>query len=191
MFARGFKSWCENVALQQRRNLRLSKTDPLDPLVLAKRLDVIVWTPNDVAGVDASVVHVLTKDDPSSWSAISLQGNGRQLVILNPAHSAGRTASSLMHELSHLLLEHQAARVDVSQDGMLLNTYVKAQEEEADWLAGCMLLPRDALFAIRKQGLTDEQAAAAYGTSEVMLRYRIRVTGIDRQLERASRRHRN
>ncbi len=186
-FARGFKSWCENVALQQRRNLGLSRTDRLDPFELAKRLDVLVWKPEEVPGVAPAVVETLTKDDPSSWSAVSLQANGRQLVILNPAHSTGRTASNLMHELAHLLLEHKAARVDVSQDGMLLNTYVREQEDEANWLAGCLLLPRDALFVIRKQRLTDEQAAAAYGASEDMLRFRTRITGIDRQLDRAAR----
>lgn len=187
MFARGFKSWCENVALQQRRNLRLPSTAPLDPFMLAKQLGVVVWGPADVPEVLAVTIKVLTVDDPSSWSAISLQANGRQLVIVNPSHSKGRTASNLMHELSHFLLEHKAARVDVSQDGLLLNTYVKGQEDEADWLAGCLLLPRDALLETRRQRLSDEVAAANYGTSVAMFTYRVRVTGIDLQLGRSTR----
>jgi hypothetical protein len=54
-----------------------------------------------------------------------------------------------MHEIVHLLLSHEAARVDVNKDNLLLlNTYGKQQD--ADWLAATLLLPRDAILAIAR-----------------------------------------
>src|ERR1700694_402211 len=45
------------------------------------------------------------------------------------------------------------------------------QEQEADWLAGCLLLPRDALLAIRRRRLSDEETCSEYGVSPAMLRF--------------------
>jgi Zn-dependent peptidase ImmA (M78 family) len=91
-----------------------------------------------------------------------------------------------MHELSHVLLGHEPARVDVTEDGLLmLNTFDRLQEEEANWLAGCLLLPRNALMAIRGRGLDLRTAARNFGVSLDMLRYRLNVTGVEYQLARA------
>jgi Zn-dependent peptidase ImmA (M78 family) len=64
---------------------------------------------------------------------------------------------------------------------MLLDDYNKYQEAEADWLAGCLLLPRAALVRIRRQGINDSAAAAEYGVSLRMLQYRMSMTGVNRQ----------
>lgn len=64
---------------------------------------------------------------------------------------------------------------------MLLGSYDKIQEEEADWLSGCLLLPREALIAIKRRGLDDSSAATQYGVSLRMLTYRMNRTGINRQ----------
>jgi Zn-dependent peptidase ImmA (M78 family) len=71
--------------------------------------------------------------------------------------------------------------------GMALRTHNEEQEQEADWLAGCLLLPRDALLLIRRKGTTDEDACLEYGVSLAMLRFRINVTGVDAQLRHARR----
>lgn len=85
-------------------------------------------------------------------------------------HSEGRLASDIMHELAHIILGHEPARVEVSKDGLLiLSTYDKTQEEEAKWLSGCLLLPREAPLLIRRSGLSPEVAAAKYGVSVPML----------------------
>lgn len=87
-----------------------------------------------------------------------------------------------MHELAHRIRGHQAEEVEISEDGiMILNSYDKALEEEADWLAGCLLLPRDALVRIKKERLSDVEAAARYGVSLRMLSYRNSMTGVNRQ----------
>jgi Zn-dependent peptidase ImmA (M78 family) len=72
--------------------------------------------------------------------------------------------------------------MEVSDSGvMLLSAYDKQQEEEADWLSGCLLLPRDALVSIKRRGLVDADAAKAYGVSISMMKYRMSMTGMNKQ----------
>ena len=65
---------------------------------------------------------------------------------------------------------------------MLLKNYDKLQEMEADWLAGCLLLPREALLHIKRSALDDSAAAQIYGVSVQMLTYRLSTSGVNRQL---------
>jgi len=192
MFTRGFKSWCENVALQQRRELKLNPIDPLAPRVLAQHLGVVVWGAEQVPGLVPKVLSTLLKVDPDSWSAVTISGGPKRLVILNTAHRGGRPASDLMHELAHLLIGHAPSRVDVSPDGLLLlNTFDGQQENEATWLAGTLLLPRPVLMHISKSGMTAVAAMQMYGVSRQMFDYRMRMTGVETQLRRAGVRSRN
>ncbi len=56
----------------------------------------------------------------------------------------------LMHELSHIMLGHELATASRTADGHFLNgNYDEAQEREADWLGGTLLLPRPALLWMR------------------------------------------
>lgn len=76
----------------------------------------------------------------------------------------------------------------VAPDGsLLLNTFDKKQEEEASWLAGCLLLPRDSLIWIWRSRLDEASAAARFGVSVAMLQYRMRVSGVEVQMQRAGR----
>ena len=184
-FQRGFKSWCENVSLQHRKEMSLQPIDPIDPRALAGKLGVIVWKADEVPEIAQKTLEVLTKDDPESWSAMTLCGEGKNLIVLNPANSPGRMNSDLTHELSHIIIGHEAGRVDVTPDNLLmLRNFNKEQEEEANWLAGCLLLPRPALLHIRKKGLDNVSVKKMYGVSGSMFDYRMRMTGVDRQLSR-------
>jgi Zn-dependent peptidase ImmA (M78 family) len=106
---------------------------------------------------------------------------------MNPTHSKKRQRNDLMHELSHIILKHKPNRIDVTRDGLLiLKNYEKTQEEEADWLAGCLLLPRKLLLQVVKQRNSMEQTSDNLGVSVALLKYRINVTGISRQMARGS-----
>ena len=88
-----------------------------------------------------------------------------------------------MHEPAHIILGHELADALVTEDGSLApSNFDQDQEDEADWLAGTLLLPRSVLIHIRKQGLNDSTASAKYQVSNPMLTWRIRMTGIDYQL---------
>jgi Zn-dependent peptidase ImmA (M78 family) len=90
-----------------------------------------------------------------------------------------------MHELAHLVIGHRPGRIDITEDGtLMLQTYDRQQEDEANWLAGCLLLPRPALMFIEQQGLEANSAARVYGVSTQMLQYRRQVTGVQYQMRR-------
>lgn len=187
-FERGFKTWCETCALLQRRRLKLLPTDPLDPTRLAEVLGVAIYSAADVPGLDAATMAVLRRDS-GSWSAVTISNGVQHVIIVNPWHSKGRTSSDTMHELAHVLRGHTPARVDIAEDGsLILNTYDRAQEDEANWLAGSLLLPREALVHIKLRRMDAADATAHYGVSRDLLNYRLQVTGVEVQFRRAHRR---
>lgn len=190
MFRRGFKTWCEKVALEQRRALSLHPVDPLSPLRLAKQLGVEVWSVEKVPGVDSDCLRTLLEEDPDSWSAVTINTGSKNVIISNTAHSDGRRASDLMHEISHVLIGHKLGRVDVTEDGLLLlNTYDKQQEEEAMWLTGCLLLPRPAVLFIHRHNMDAKVVEKKYGVTNSMLRYRLGVTGVAKQFNQTRNIH--
>jgi Zn-dependent peptidase ImmA (M78 family) len=183
VFARGFKTWCETIALQHRRALKLKSIDPLRPQAVAASLGVPVFGIEEIPGLDKQVLHTLLHEDPDSWSAVTITSGRKSVIILNSSHVGGRPASDLMHELAHVIIGHTPARVDITEDGaLILNTYDRQQEDEANWLAGSLLLPRDALMWIRRQRFDLQAAAREYGVSLQMMQYRLNVTGVDYQL---------
>lgn len=189
MLIGGFKSWCENVAVQLRKDLGLTPIEPLDVSALTDWLSVNVWTPHEIPGLESKWTHILLNKDPNAWSAVTLAVNSKNLIILNPSHSKARQASDLTHELAHILIEHDAGRVDISPDGLLmLSTYNRDQEDEANWMAGCLLLPREALAVTMKQQIDFEATAKKFGVSRDMLRWRMNVTGVQRQFARYQKR---
>ena len=184
-FERGFKAWCERFAAAKREELGLKPSAPLDAFELAKNLGIRVWNPKDVPGISPNQLAVLLRNDgktASCWSAVTLVVGTKVLVILNSSHSSGRQASDLMHELAHRIRGHQTHEMEVSAAGMmLLRSYDKLQEEEADWLSACLLLPREALVLIKRQALDLQDAADLFGVSKQMLSYRLATSGVNRQ----------
>jgi Zn-dependent peptidase ImmA (M78 family) len=182
-FERGFKSWAERTSQNFRRDFGLHAHSPLEPAILATHLDVRLCTPNDIPGLPQEVLNQLLKCDPSGWSAVSIYQGDRGLVIYNPAHSKGRQASDIMHELAHLVLDHKPATVILSQDGTLvMRSYDQKQEDEANWLAWCLLLPRDALARCARGALSIDAIAEQYGVSKTLVNFRLRVTGVQAQI---------
>lgn len=185
MFERGFKTWCEKYAAEARLRLGLKPTDPMDSQRLAKDLGIRVLTPAQIPGLGAKSLEVLLRNDgktPSCWSAVTLVVGVKVAIILNSSHSPGRQASDLTHELAHRIRGHTTHSVEASAEGvMLISSYDKAEEEEADWLAGCLLLPRDALVRIKARKLDLADAAVSFGVSQRMLKYRMAMTGVERQ----------
>jgi hypothetical protein len=189
MFRRGFKSWCEEVSCSVRREQGLRDVDPLPPAALAASLGVFLVPVEEVPGVSADVRLRLVRDHRDGWSAITVSSGGRTLVVFNSGHSAARRSSDLMHELAHVFLRHVPRRsfVDPTRN-LLLRTFDADQEEEAEWLAACLLLPRAALLLARATRWPDDSVCRRYGVSADLLRFRVNVTGVDRQVRRVHRR---
>ncbi len=186
MAIRGFKTRCENLSLQLRRELGLKKTAPLAAEVLAEHLGIFLWKPSDIQGLPQATLAVLTRRGNTVWSAVTISFGGFHTVIYNPAHTEARQSSDIMHELSHVLLVHEPSQIVVTPDQpFVLRSYNEELEEQATWLAGCLLLPREALVHIRVNGISDEEARELYVVSRELLTFRMNRTGINRQFQTA------
>lgn len=185
---RGFKAWCERAAGDYRRTLGVSPTAAFDPNRLAAHLGVRVTTPAGIPTLSAAARRQLLETDPDSWSAVTLVRGNAGLVVLNSAHSEARRRSSLAHELAHLILNHAADATHLGEPGLLFRgSFDREQEEEATWLAGCLLVPRDGLLAARRQTDSEEALARRFEVSRDLIRWRLRMTGVLRQVRRFPR----
>lgn len=180
---RGFKSQTEKLSLKLRAGISLTARDRLDPRQFLESLNIVVWTPADIPGIDPDHVAQLTVHDPDSWSGATIREGDVFVIIVNPSHPVTRQANTLMHEWAHIELRHKPNRVDRSDHGLLLlSDYPAEIEEEADWLAGAVLLPRDGLLYHRSRGLGSEAIAEHYGVSQDLTNWRLRMTGVNKQL---------
>ena len=188
---RGFKAWCERTANDYRRALGVAACGPLDPRHLADHLGVRVASPEDIPTLSDAARRQLVEVDPDSWSAVTIALGDARLVILNSGHSDARQRSSLAHELAHLILNHAADRTQLSQQGLLFRgTFDREQEEEANWLGGCLLVPRDGLLKARLRTSNERALAAQFRVSADMIAWRLRSTGVLRQVGWHLTRHR-
>lgn len=183
---RGFKARAERLSLRFRDDCGLSARDPLNPRIFLKKCGYTVWEPKDIPGIDPAHVQQLTVHDPDSWSGVTIREAGLIAIIVNPSHALTRQANTLMHEWAHIELRHKPNRVDRSENGLLLlSDYPSEVEDEANWLAGTMLVPREGLLFHCGQGLGAQQVAGHYGVSTQLVNWRMGATGVTRQLKAA------
>jgi Zn-dependent peptidase ImmA (M78 family) len=182
---RGFKQWAEVQSIKYRQALGLRVDARLPAARLAEHLEVTVVTANEIPGVTPDILDRLLHRDKESWSAVTLPANDCTLVIYNPSHSLARQESNLMHELAHIICEHDPESV-VQLHGLYfpLRTYDAEQEEEAAWLGGCLQIPRDGLWRAVCRGTGTAQIAQHFGASVSLVQFRRQVTGVDRQFQR-------
>jgi hypothetical protein len=179
---RGFKAEAERHAQELGSRLGYQDNQPLALSAIAEHLGVEVVAADEI--VDRRRLDELTELQPDAFSAATFKlPTGKRVIVYNPLHPAGRTNSNIAHELAHLLLGHTVRSLETVGNFKFL-TCDTEQEEEADWLAGCLLLPRPVLYNAAKKGWDPAQIAAKYNTSEQMARFRMNASGVLVQLAR-------
>lgn len=167
-----------------REQLGLGLLSPLCPWALAKHLALHVLDIQELQ-IPANDIEHLTGPGSNAWSGFTVRHAGLVGIVVNTSHSKRRLRSTLMHEISHIHLKHVGSRVDVNDSGILLvSDFSREQEDEADWLSGALLLPRDALLEARRAKNSVAQICEEFGASEEMCNWRLRMTGVDTQLNR-------
>jgi Zn-dependent peptidase ImmA (M78 family) len=179
MLKRGFKTWCEKAALLYRKDLGIEKQQPLSAFTLAEHLKVRTLTPERILGLGEEDSRILLSEEVDAWSAVTICHGDKHVVIYNPRKPRTRQSNDIMHELSHIILGHKAQMIHSFDAGIFLRTYDKTQEEEADWLAGTLLVNRDALFRIAFSRIPPADAAKEYGVSERLIAMRLNRTGVN------------
>ncbi|MGH7442067.1 MAG: ImmA/IrrE family metallo-endopeptidase [bacterium] len=104
-----------------------------------------------------------------------------RLIVFNPDESPSRKASSLAHELSHILLEHPPEAAQVVNGCRKWN---EEHESEADWLAAAILVPREAALVWMQSNGDAYLGACHFGVSLKLFQWRVNNTGISIQLQR-------
>ena len=173
---RGFKAEAEALATDVRTKLGCKPDEPAPLVELGRHLGVEI-VPAD-RFVARSRLLELHRIQPDAFSAGTFRRpTGGFVVVYNPLHAKGRTRSDQAHELAHILLGHSVRTLEQVGNLRFFTCDVK-QEEEADWLGGCLLLPRGLLLKAAKAGMTATAIADKYGTSEPMARFRLNASGV-------------
>ena len=179
---RGFKSESERIAERVRAEAHLSTGAQVSPEALAEHLDVELLAGD--ALVPLSRFEELRELQDDAFSACTFPPiDGRTVVVYNPLSSIGRRNSDVAHELAHILLGHELSRVETIGESTFLSCD-RQQEEEAGWLAGCLLLPRELLLQEVRRGRSAAAIADKYDVSEDMAVFRVKVTGVLLQTRR-------
>jgi len=172
---RGFKSEAERISDQLREQLGCSPDEavPLDRLadVLGARL-----MPADDL-VPRESLEELRELQSDAFSAATFKLSQGRVVVFNPLHPLGRSRSNQAHELAHIVLDHTLRTLEKVGSSSFVTCDVE-QEEEADWLGGCLLLPRAVLLSAARSGKSAAQLAEEYETSEQMARFRLNASGV-------------
>lgn len=175
----GFKKKAENKSLELRKLNQKKEFERLPAKDLAQYLDVIIISPEDIPGMTNALLKKLRSVN-SSWSAVTLDINGNTVVILNPSHSVNRIESNIFHELSHLICEHEMKGFE-TLNGMIFRVYDVQQEKEAEWLGGCLHIPRKALEWAFRNNMSRDSISKYYLASSEMVEFRINSTGVKYQ----------
>jgi Zn-dependent peptidase ImmA (M78 family) len=187
-YRRGFKSEAEAIAREVRRELGLETMDRLDPLKLADHLDISVLCLTDLELAARKHVRYLRDRDSRAFSAVTVFCGYRRLIVHNDGHSPERQASNVTHELSHALLHHPPTP---ALDDIGCRRWDQNVEDEAQFLAGVLLLPGDACIAMVFQKATIDEVAAHFSISSHMAHYRLNISGALKIAARARRRSEN
>ncbi len=179
---RGFKSEAERIAELVRRDLGLAPLERLDCFALASTWGIPVVSLGELRedGASEASIRRLTSPD-AGFSAATIVVGPKRLIVYNPRQEAGRKASSLAHELAHVVLEHEAAPA-IGVGGC--RSWDGVQEAEADWLGSTLLVPRVSGLAWMLE--SDDVAAGArnFGVSVDLFRWRINHTGVLHEVRR-------
>src|SRR5947209_14858915 len=181
-YQRGFKSAANDLAAAVRADLGISLLDRLDPRALAEWLAIPVIDLSSLEAEAPMVKHLL-RVETEVFSAVTVFAGPRRTIVHNDAHSPVRQNSNICHELSHGLLQHPRTP---AMDDSGCRIWNKDIEDEANWLAGCLLVPEQSALAIARGRWTVAEAALRFGVSEVMVRYRLNATGAAVRVRRAA-----
>jgi Zn-dependent peptidase ImmA (M78 family) len=179
---RGFKAEAERIATEIRDAMGLGLAAPATSTSIAEHLGVTVRAADEL--VERGRLEELAQVQADAFSAATFRmPSGKLIVVTNPLNAAGRLNSDLAHELAHLILKHRTRRLE-TLEGMRFFTCDSEQEEEANWLAGCLLLPRGLLLQAARNGWGAERIARQYTVSVPMARFRLNASGVLIQIGR-------
>lgn len=188
-FKHGFKKQAEDWGLKIREEMGLTIFSPLDAFALAKHKNIPFFTFDEILR-DLEYERTLLNNHPSFSALYTVNRIGQKIILYKNTDSSARQQSNLMHEISHILLEHSIPENLLhvaSKFGLTYNN--ELQENEAKFLGGCLQLTKPSLLASLKKNMTYQQIAEKYFASIEMVNYRINISGVQKIREYQSRKN--
>ena len=185
-FRRGFKAQANDLANVVRSELTLLPLDPLKPVTLAAHLEIPLLPLTALRAVVPDAVRHFCSVETGAFSAVTIFDGPRRLIVYNDSHPDTRLANSITHEVAHGLLQHPP---QTALDTTGCRIWDPVIENEADFLAGALLVTDTAAVHIVRQRVTIAEAAHFYGVSTQLINYRINVTGARRRAGRVRGAH--
>ncbi len=172
MVERGFKARASRLAVEIRSEFGLKVTDVFDPYEYFSAYGVPILELSSLEVSDMQIAHQGIRDKFSG--ALISTGSG-VMVLDNDWHPRNRRRSTTTHEAAHHILEHAfATAISVEERKCGL---AREQEDEADILAGELLIPFEAAKRHATAGWSDWQVADLYEVSIEFARWRMGASG--------------
>jgi len=174
---RGFKANAERMAIQYRKDLEIHPCGPLCAFKLADFLKVPVYQATQFL---TQPEYITLLSNNCEWSALTMTNvAGVKIILHNPYSSEARQQSDLMHELAHIICNHEHDDILHHEPIPLgLRSYNIEHEEEAKCLGSTLQLATPGLLWASKRNMTYGEIAEHFNASIDMVKYRMNTTGI-------------
>ncbi|MFR9807408.1 ImmA/IrrE family metallo-endopeptidase [Pseudonocardia sp. RS010] len=133
----------------------------------------------------AAAIRHFQREGNGQVSGFALLVDDRHLIAYNDAHGIELVRSTMTHEVSHVVLQHEPMLRVVGDKGCVDNSDVD-QEAEATELGGELLIPAQVAKKAAIDQRPAEDLACQFQTSAELARWRMNVSG-GHQIRRRSR----
>ncbi len=176
-FRRGFIKECEDYAHLYREDMGIAIHEPLPAYKLAENMNIELIRFEDFP-LHQSEIGCLH----NSISAATVRNKfGKPLILYNARHADARTESNIMHEIAHLILNHDTVAMSSATYGEASRHYDSQMELEAERLGSILQIPTLGLKTHLRQGKSKSEIALHFGASEKMVLFRYNTSGFLRQ----------
>ncbi len=173
-----YAAWIEREARRLREGAGVGPYDRLDPVFLAEKLSIRVVSIDEFLHIVPQPIQDVLGAHSECWDGGTLVfPGGEALIIYNPARDARRRNATLMEELAHLHLNHQASSF-ITIGGVVLRSCNKSNERQAYAVGAAALLPSYLLQAACANGHCKTSVADYHLVSKELVTFRENVTGI-------------
>lgn len=171
---RGFKKEANDLAIEFRKELDIAPHLPLCPWVLADHLEIPILPISKLGTLDSHIMQYFQgKNCQLSAAAIRVPESGK-CIIFNDHHTDARQASSVAHEIAHIVLMHDATQI-IHDNGT--RKFDSVIEEEASNFGAILQIPDVAARHIVDNALPANRVCKDYKVSAAMLNWRLRMSG--------------
>jgi Zn-dependent peptidase ImmA (M78 family) len=178
----GFKALAKRLADEERRDLKIHPHAPLDPYEHAAKWGIKVHDLSSSPISQEALQHFILVN-PNKFSAMLIPNGTGYVIVENHTHDPLRRRSTIAHEMSHVLLEHDFD-ILLGIDNACRSSASPVEAEAAE-LSGELLIPSKAALQAARLSWSDQEVADHFRVSLRMAAWRMNSTGARLRAERA------